>query len=107
MPGRDYMICTAFFSFLLIPDSVISSPAAPSSLPTRALASLKARESMGPEGGTPICHSLILPGQSCTHARTHKIGWNHITWQAIPEDNQSQGATLRAGVVGHQVMQRC
>ena len=20
---------------------------------------------MGPEGGTPMCHSLVLPGQSC------------------------------------------
>ena len=47
------------------PDRVISSPAACSSLPTNALASLNATESMGPEGGTPMCHSFVRPGQSC------------------------------------------
>ena len=47
------------------PDKVISSPAACSSLPTKALASLNATESMGPEGGTPMCHSFVRPGQSC------------------------------------------
>lgn len=44
------------------PDRVISRPAADSSLPTRALASLKASASMGPEGGTPTCHSFVRPG---------------------------------------------
>ena len=48
-----------------VPERVISRPAASVSLPTRALARRKARESMGPEGGTPMCHSLVLPGQSC------------------------------------------
>ncbi len=47
-----------------VPERVISRPAASVSLPTRALARRKARESMGPEGGTPMCHSLVLPGQS-------------------------------------------
>lgn len=48
-----------------LPDSVNSRPAACESLPTKALARRKARESMGPEGGTPMCHSFVLPGQSC------------------------------------------
>ena len=48
------------------PCSVIWRPAALLSFPTRALASRKARASMGPEGGTPMCHSPTRPGQSCT-----------------------------------------
>ena len=44
------------------PERVISRPAALSSLPTSAFASLKARASIGPDGGTPTCHSLVRPG---------------------------------------------
>jgi hypothetical protein len=44
------------------PERVISSPAQLEGLPKRALARRKARLSMGPEGGTPTCHSLVLPG---------------------------------------------
>jgi hypothetical protein len=43
-----------------------SSAAASAGLPTSALASLWWRLSMGPEGGTPTCHSLTRPGQSWT-----------------------------------------
>jgi hypothetical protein len=48
------------------PVSPNSSAAASGALPTSALASLWCRLSMGPEGGTPTCHSFTRPGQSCT-----------------------------------------
>lgn len=44
------------------PERVISRPAASVALPTSALASRKARASMGPDGGTPTCHTLVRPG---------------------------------------------
>ena len=57
------------------PERVISRPAARSSLPTSAFASLKARASIGPDGGTPTCHSLVRPGvilhRRCPVLRTH------------------------------------
>jgi len=47
------------------PDTVNSSAAVSSALPTSRLAWRKERSSIGPLGGTPTCHRPMRPGSSC------------------------------------------
>ncbi len=48
------------------PSAVISSPGAPSGLPTARFASASETGSNGPLGGTPTCQYPSRPGTSCT-----------------------------------------